>query len=182
VNIWGAGSDFGPGGIKNVVADGVTPGTGFTNIGGGGGQLAPYSPGTARDWDSYMTIGVRYGNQAPGGLDATNQIPNTPIFATGTQWIPNQQNGGGVFITPDDPQGTASYINSGNDTDHRVLLMQLVVNAGECIKGTISIGWQTTGQAGVVTTGLTWTCLPAAGGLPLLACAGLFGSTRRRRE
>src|SRR5262245_10272636 len=54
VNAWGAGSDFGAGGVQNTNLDGSAAGTGFTNIGGPGGQLAPYSPGLARDWDTYM--------------------------------------------------------------------------------------------------------------------------------
>src|SRR4029450_11307738 len=39
VNAWGAGSSLGPGGIQNVLLNGITPGSGFTNIGGGGGEL-----------------------------------------------------------------------------------------------------------------------------------------------
>ena len=181
VNAWGAGSDFGPGSIVNVNAVDSGPGLGFTNIGGGGGQLAPYSPGTTRDWDSYMTVGVRYGNQSPGGVDPTATITGTPIFAVGTSWIPDQTNGGGVFITPDDAQGGASYINSGNDTDHRVLLMQLVVNAGDNVKGTIGVAWQAAGQAGQTQTGLTFTsAIPGPGSLALLGLAGLVGARRRR--
>jgi hypothetical protein len=104
VNAWGAGSDFGAGSVVNLNALGTGPGTNFTNVGGAGGQLAPYSGGTTRDWDSYMTIGVLYGAEAPGGADGTAQIPNTPVFATGTAWTPDPVNGGGVFVTPDMPR------------------------------------------------------------------------------
>jgi hypothetical protein len=182
VNAWGAGSALGPGSIQNALINGVTPGTGFTNIGAPGGQIAPNSPGTTSDWDTYMTIGVLYGSEGPGGTDATNQLPGTTSFITNgaTSWTPDPINGGGVFITPDDPQGGAAYRVSGNDTDHRVLLMQLVVNAGETVKGTIGVAWQAVGQIGVTTTGLIFPNIPAAGGLPLLACAGLMGSRRRR--
>jgi hypothetical protein len=182
VNAWGVGSSFGPGGIFNINQLNA-PGAGFTNVGGAGGQIAPYSGGSTRDWDTYMTVGVLYGNEGPAGADATAQIPNTPQFILNgaTSWSPDPVNGGGVFITPDDPQGRANYRVSGFDTDHRVLLMQLVVNAGEFVKGTIGVAWQAAGQNGVVMTGLVFDAIPAAGGLPLLACAGLLGARRRRR-
>jgi hypothetical protein len=182
VNAWGVGSTFGPGGIFNVNQLNA-PGAGFTNVGGAGGQLAPYSPGTSRDWDTYMTVGVLYGNEGPAGADATAQIPNTPQFILNgaTSWTPDAVNGGGVFVTPDDPQGRADYRVSGFDTDHRVLLMQLVVNAGEYVKGTIGVAWQAAGQNGVVTQGLVFDIIPAPGGAALLACAGLFSAWRRRR-
>jgi hypothetical protein len=91
--------------------------------------------------------------------------------------------GAGVFITPDDPQGRADYRVAGNDTNTRVLLMQLVVNQGEFVKGTIGISWGTDGvSGGIITTGLEFPLLPAAGGLPLLGCAALLGAGRRRQS
>src|SRR5262249_14740603 len=64
--------------IQTVLADGSTPGTGFTNFGGTGGILAPKVPGTIRDWDTYATIGVLTGDEAPFGVDATaeNGLPS----------------------------------------------------------------------------------------------------------
>jgi hypothetical protein len=183
VNAWGAGSTFGPGSILNVDSVDSGPGTGFTNIGGAGGQIAPYSGGTTRDWDTYMTVGLLYGAEGPAGADATSQIPATPVFITNgaTSWAPDPVNGGGVFVTPDDPQGGASYRVSGNDTDHRVLLMQLVVNAGQNVKGTIGVAWQAAGQAGVTVAGQTFTSvIPAPGALALLGLAGMVGARRRR--
>ena len=88
-----------------------------------------------------------------------------------------------MFITPDDLQGRADYRVTGNDTDTRVLLMQLVVNAGQFVKGTIGMQWSVDGVigSGHIVAGLTFNNAPAPGGLALLGCAGLIGTRRRRR-
>ena len=179
VNVWGGGGELGSGIIQNVLADGITLGTGFTQIGGAGGQLAPYED-RFRLWDTYMTIGVSDGTEAPGGNDATTQIPGTPIFISGTTWTA-PFNGGGVFITPDDIQGRADYRVIGNDTNLRVLLMNLVVNQGQHVQGTIGVAWGVDGVygSGVVTSGLTFSSIPAPGAWVLL-CSGLVGVHRRR--
>jgi MYXO-CTERM domain-containing protein len=180
VNAWGGGGDLGNGIIQNLNQDGSGLGTGFVQVGGAGGNTAPSYATSARSWDTYMTIGVRFGAEGPGGIDATSVIPNTPAFIAGTQWTA-PASGGGVFITPDDAQGNADYIDSGSDTANRVLLMQLVVNVGQHVAGTIGVNWEVSGVAGATTTpGLTFNSVPAPGALALLGLAGLVGSRRRR--
>ena len=68
--------------IQNVLNDGVTLGTGFTQFGGAGGQFAPKSPGTTRDWDTFATLGVLFGSEAPNGSDRTTLSPGFPVFIT----------------------------------------------------------------------------------------------------
>ena len=181
VNAWGAGSDFGPGGIFNRNADDSGPGTNFTNVGGPSGNLAPAYAGTPRDWDTYMTVGLLYASEGPSSADGAAQIPNTPAFIVGNAWTPDPVNGGGVFVTPDMPQGGAAYRVAGADTDHRVLLAQLVVNQGQNVRGTIGVAWEPGGPgAGQTVAGLTFNSFPAPGALALLGLAGLVGAPRRR--
>ena len=181
VNMWGGGGELGSGIIQNVLADGMTLGTGFTQIGGPSGQIAPYSPSGSDLWDTYMTIGVLDGWLAPGGVDATTVIPGTPVFIAGTTWTA-PFDGGGVFITPEDIQGRADFRVIGNDTNLRVLLMNLVVNQGQHVQGTIGVSWGVDGVngSGVVTSGLTFSSIPAPGAWALLACSGLVSMRRRR--
>jgi hypothetical protein len=160
VETWGIGGvNFGPGGIENVNALGTGPGSGFTNI-GGAIHSAPYEPGTNRDWDTYATLGLRYGNQGPlvGGspTDGAGYSPGFPNFINGTS-VFAPPSGMAVFITRSNPQGAANWINSGPDTSTRVLLMQLVVNQGEHVQGTIGLVWTGPGGSSQVASGLTFT-------------------------
>ena len=177
VNAWGGGGNLGIGAIVNTLGGGG-PGTGFTNV-GGVAALAPSSPGSTRDWDTYATIGVLYASEGPGGINATSIVTGTPGFIVGNSWTALAA-GGGFFITPADAQGGADFRVSGNDTATRVLLMQLVVNAGEHVAGTIGIAWQGPTGGGVNTTGWTFNSVPAPGALALLGLAGLVGARRRR--
>jgi MYXO-CTERM domain-containing protein len=178
---WGIGGvNFGPGGINNLNAAGSGPGLGFTNVGAAGAGT-PSSPGSTRDWDTYATLGVRYLSQLPAGADAPAYSPGFPAFITGTSLVV-PASGMATFITPDpvNTHGQADFINSGSDDATRVLLMQLVVNTGDHVEGTIGLVWDTTGAGGVVASGLSFTTVPAPGALALLGLAGLVGSRRRR--
>lgn len=166
------------GGIWNILEDG-SPGSGFTNIPNGEtSNTAPMFSGLGTDWDTYMTIGVQYGFQGPdGGFDYTTVSAGTPLFiANGTtSWT-----GGGVFLFPNTLQGHADYRVSGNDTDRRVLLMQLVVNAGEHVGGSLSVGWRPLDGSGVISTE-QFTSIPAPAAHWLLALLAYRSFARRRR-
>lgn len=179
VGSWGVGSTLGPGQISNITADGSL-GSGFTNIPDNDfSNTAPQLPFFPTDWDTYMTIGVLYGIQGPSGVDGTQVWPGTPTFITdgATTWTGNPG-----FVSLQDvlsPQGRADYRVVGNDTDRRVLLMQLVVNSGEHVQGTIGLLVRT--QAGAYfATDVPFTSIPTT---PSLACfiAAVVIAERRKR-
>ena len=176
---WGSGfTTFGFGGIWNITENN-TPGSGFTNIPNDfTGDTAPFISGTFADWDTYMTIGVLYGTQGPENSDFTVTYANTPLFiANGT----NAWTGpGGVFLFGDLQQGFANYRVNGNDTDTRVLLMQLVVNEGEHVHGSIGIRWRSLGGQFIINTDLPFNSLPAPSGSLVLMLLGLNNNRRRR--
>jgi hypothetical protein len=118
VNVWGGGPALGPATIQNILANGDL-GTGFTNVGGAGGQFAPKSPGFTRDWDCYMTVGVRYGSDNPHG-DATSIYIGTPVFipSNSATWSPNSNSNAGAYLTPEDDQGIANFRVTGKRHRH----------------------------------------------------------------
>ena len=178
---WATGSNgFGFGGIWNITANN-TPGSGFTNIPDLlTGDIAPYFSGGATDWDTFMTIGLLYGVHGPGNTDYTNAFPNTPLFiANGT----NAWTGpGGVFLFGDLAQGYANYRVDGNDTDKRVLLMQLVVNAGEHVHGSIGLTWRSVEGDFILTPNLSFNSLPAPSAAFTFILLGLRGKRMRRHS
>ena len=176
---WGTGlARWGFGGVWNVTQDG-TPGSGFTNIPNDlTGDLAPFASGTPADWDTYMTIGVLYGIQGPGFSDYTTPFALTPLFITNGS---NEWTGpGGVLLFGDVQQGFANYRVNGNDTDRRVLLMQLVVNAGEHVHGSIGLSWRSLDAPFVSTADVAFTSLPAPSATLILMLLG-FRPNRKRR-
>jgi len=177
VDAWYGAADH-PFTIENVLADGTSLGTGFTNFGGSGGTLPPETPGSARDWDTWATIGVAYGDEAPGG-DATS-LPNPfPVFINGNSVTSSQ---GVVTLSPPNAvQGRADFRIQGNDTELRVLLMQLVVNVGQHVKGTINISGEVGGPGNYTSfTALdqTFTSIPEPGSLAALLLLGAFSLRR----
>jgi hypothetical protein len=174
---WGVGGVLGAGQIRNITADGNL-GTGFINIPDDNtGNVAPRNPLTVRDWDTYVTIGVVYGAMGPLGVDGTSYLGPTFISQGATIW-----NGAGNALLQNgttNPQGRADFIVLGNDTATRVLLMQLVVNAGEHVDGTVGLIWRTQ-FGGTATTGLMFNSIPEPSTLvPLLAISICL--QRRRR-
>ena len=178
---WATGSNgFGFGGIWNITANN-TPGSGFTNIPDLlTGDIAPYFSGGATDWDTFMTIGLLYGVHGPGNTDYTNAFPNTPLFiANGT----NAWTGpGGAFLFGDVQQGAANYRVDGNDTANRVLLMQLVVNAGEHVHGSIGLTWRSVEGDFILTPNLSFNSLPAPSAAFTFILLGLRGKRMRRHS
>lgn len=179
VSMWGIGSILGAGGIENITMNGA-PGTGFTNIPDSDlGNRAPQAPFTSRDWDSYMTIGVLYGFQAPGGIDGTQIAAGTPMFIANGSNLWTGASGAAFLSDFSSPQARADYRINGNDTDTRVLLMQLVVNAGEHVRGTLGMLWRSEGF-GFTTPALTFTSIPGPNSLLLLPVSIVFVRRRRR--
>jgi len=180
VNAW-YGNAANPMAIQNVLADGQTPGSGFTQFGGNGGQIAPSYGGT-RDWDTYTTIGVRYGEEAPNEHPVTTLTPGFPVFIAGDTF---QTNSGSVFLNPiPSLQGRADWRVIGNDTNLRVMLMQLTVMPGQHVRGTINVDgqfWNGNAYVDYSAVGLSFASIPAPGILTVFAiAAGVRGRSRRR--
>ena len=159
---WATGSDnFGFGGIWNITDAGY-PGSGFTNIPDSSfGNTAPLFSGTFADWDTYMTVGLLYGIEGPGNQDATVVLVGTPLFISNgtTSW-----NGpGGVALAGNLQQGAAKYRVTGNDSEYRVLLMQLVVNAEEHVHGSLGVRWRPDGGESIITPNLQFNSIPSPG-------------------
>jgi hypothetical protein len=178
VDAWYGTSDH-PFVIQNVLADGSTFGTGFTNFGGVGGTLPPEVPGSSLDWDTWATIGVTYGDEAGPDGNQAQPSPGFPVFISGNSVSSSNAS---IVIPPTAPQGRADFRVIGNDTNLRVLLMQLVVNVGEHVRGTINVDGQI-GAPGSYTPfsarGQTFSSVPAPGGLAALAVAGIVCGRRR---
>jgi len=167
--------------IQNVLADGVTLGSGFTNFGGSAGTLPPEVPGTVRDWDTWATIGITNGSEGPDGLDDAMLSPGFPVFISGNMLTASNAS---ISIPLASLQGRADWRVVGNDTNLRVLLMQLVVNVGQHVRGTINVH----GEVDVPIVGLveftaldqTFTSVPAPGVLAALSLASLCTGRRGR--
>ena len=184
----GVGLDGTPMTVENVMADGVTPGTGlyealFGGAGDGGGPAADNSIAwqlnpTGLTHDTYMTIGNAAGytpviDPKTGDPYIFGWVLNPPPdWGVGTRWVIDSNS----FVTiPSAPYGEP-------DADGRVLVAQFNVADGEHIQGFANIQWGNVGLAGGgFVTEVFFTSIPAPGTLALLALAGLAGFRRRRR-
>ena len=183
----GVGLDGTPMTVENVMADGVTPGTGlyeafFGGAGDGGGPIAGNTTGwmlnpTGLTYDTYMTIGNEAGYIPV--IDPKTGSPyifgwglhNGPNWAVGTSWVIDNL----AFVTiPPAPYGVP-------DGNGRVLVAQFNVADGEHIQGFANIVWGNVGSPGFMSvTEVFFTSIPAPGTLALLGLAGLAGFRRRR--
>ena len=181
VNSW-FGTARNPMVIQNVLADGTTLGSNFTNFGGQFGNLPPEVAGTVRDWDTFATIGIRNGSEAPFGGDETMlSAPPNFSFITGNSLTAVAS----LSVPPSAPQGRANYRILGGDTALRVLLMQLVVNVGEHVRGTISISGQVSTALAVedyTFINQTFSSVPSPSVVALLGTFFLRCKRRRRSE
>jgi MYXO-CTERM domain-containing protein len=185
--VWGGGGGLGTGVINNINATGSGPGSGFLNN-TVGGDLPPNTSAAVSNSDTFFTIGVTLQNQIPAGQAISLLvIPGTPGGLTGNT-INLSPQGGGVTTTPTtgagapNPIATAGFTGDG-DTALRVLLMQLVVNQGENVSGTIGITINLGGLAGATSTiqnQMFGPLPPSPGALPALALGALFVGRRRR--
>jgi hypothetical protein len=168
--------------IQSCNASGTGPGGNFVNpVGGSATAPTFYAVGTQLEWDTFVTIGlasVPYGSIDETGLSpGFNGIGNTASFSS---------NNVGWFTAGPKPQGMAGNgLNLGGGL-WGVLMMQLTVNAGNYVRGTVAVGGvHNTGQTGgtpfQTNADQTFWCIPTPGALALFALAGLGGVKSRRR-
>lgn len=169
--------------IENVTAGGGV-GSGFFN---GGTDNCPFGtstqsiPGPGALWGTFASIGAWLGGPAaPSVVQTSNTFSLVPAvqFISGTSLTNNNI---GWYHGGPTPQAVTSSTLDGSATS--VGLMQLTVNAGEHVRGTINIQYDPGSPlAGGVTgaIGVTFNSVPAPGALALLGLAGLVGSRRRR--
>lgn len=118
-----------------------TPGgSNFFNPGGTSGNTAPASGPSLNG--TFVTIGIPNSTLGSGGtpgspVDETQLSAGFPNFINGTNDFTNSDMS--WFTDGLKPQGTAGYINSGFDNANRVMIMQLAVNTGQEVWGTLNI-------------------------------------------
>lgn len=181
VNTW-YGTAVNPFTIQNVLADGVTLGSGFTNFGGPDSQLPPKAPGGSDQWDTFATIGVRFQSEEPP-FSAVGFPGAFPQFIPGNSVT--SSNGVISTVPASSVQGQADFRVTGGDTSLRVLLMQLTVNVGEHVRGTINLDGQRmtgSGYQSFTALGATFNSVPAPGMMALLLVSICSVSASRRRR
>jgi hypothetical protein len=165
--------------IWNLNSQGDGFGAGFYNP--AGTNLAPLlMPGDPEEyqWETFVSIGGPYYD---GSLE-TSLAPGFTTFINGP--VLNVTNIG-WYILPG-PQGIAGNGEANLDGlgNWGVLMMQLTVNAGEHVAGTVAVsGLNNNPLAGATyftVTNQTFSSIPAPVGLAVLALGGLMRSGRRR--
>jgi hypothetical protein len=168
-------SIVGPMITQNWNGSGTGLGSGFFNPGGTSSNGPPPFPGHPDEWGTFETIGAATQSQLP---DQGSGIPWAgPTFIDGNQITI----GNGGWFSP----GPVEYGRSGwtgdGDSLFRVLIMQLSVNAGEHVKGTVSVsGMESESSGGFTAAAQTFSSIPGPGELATLGLAGLAGARRRR--
>ena len=159
-------------------------GTGFFNPGGFSSNTAPFQSQIDSNpdlqWGTFATIGVSIADMGsgspPANPDQTSLSPGFPNFINGNQLVNNNL----AWFTPGPvEQGRAGYAGDG-DLVLRVLMMQLTVNAGEGVQGTVALAGSTA-SGNFTIGGQTFICIPGPGAIGLLAMGGLCGFRGRRR-
>lgn len=174
------------------------PGGNFVNVPGGGNQAPSQEvidvlPDV--QWDSFYTIGISIAEQAPYG-DQINFPPGSPPSLAGNS--ATTSNGGWACVptidhdgSPDtppilSPQGVAGFLGDG-DPLLRVMFLQLTVNAGNHVRGTLAVGGRIAiggPLAGGLTFGFgqqTFSSFPSPGGVAVMVLSGIACGRRRRR-
>lgn len=161
----------------------------FLNPAGGGATAPTFkSLGTAVEWDTFVDIGLA--SVPYGGTDATGLSPGF----TGISGSVVNTNNAGWFTTGGFPQGQAGngVANVGGSGMFGVLVMQLTVNTGNHVRGTMNVGginnnplaggttFQTNSNNPNQGGPQTFNSIPAPGVLVLVGLAGLVGTRRRR--
>lgn len=172
--------------IQNCNTLGTGLGSGFFNPGGFSGNTAPFQSQIDANpdlqWGTFATIGVSIADTGsgvpPANPDETGLSPGFPNFINGNQLVNNNM---GWFTPGPVEQGRAGYAGDG-DPLLRVLMMQLTVNAGEGVQGTVDVAGVNAGSGSFVIGGQTFVCIPAPGAGALLALAGIAGAGGGRRR
>jgi hypothetical protein len=182
--------------LNSLNINGTGPGGAFYNS-GANGNSAPSQETIGlfpnAQWDTFATIGVSVADQAPFG-DQTSFSPGFPNIAGSSFTTSN----GGWFVTPTfdhdnnsdtpqivNPQSEAGFAGDG-DVLNRVMFLQLTVNAGEHVAGTVNLAvFNNSGVAGGAGSQIiaqqTFNSVPVPSALALLGVASLVGSRRRRK-
>jgi hypothetical protein len=129
-------------------------------------------------WGTFATIGVSIADQGSGPTgdpDETDLSPGFPNFINGSQ-ISNSNMG--WFVPGPIVQSYAGYAADG-DAPLRVLMMQLTVNAGNWVAGTVNVFGQTAGGENFNVPQATFGFIPAPPAVILMI--GFAMMTRRRR-
>jgi hypothetical protein len=167
--------------IQNLNSQGMGLGSGFYNPAGTNRPplLGPNDPEEFQ-WETFVSIGGPFYD----GSFPTSLSPGFPTFISGP--LLNSNNVGWFVLLV--PQGLAGngVANLDGLGNWGVLMMQLTVNAGEHVAGTVAIGaHHIVPLAGGTTfqtqANQTFSSFPAPGALAIFALAGLGGSRSRRR-
>jgi hypothetical protein len=158
----GGGTDYGPMHVQSLDFTGAFPGGEFYNPNG--------DPNVT--FDTAGAIGsflVNY--DLPGGSDS---------FINGMEYFVSV----GGWVAPDFDQGLAGSGIGLPGGLWGVLAMQLTVDSGHHVRGTVVIGavldTPLAGETGLVFGNQTFTSFPAPSSLALLGLSGLCGPRRRR--
>lgn len=188
---FGASGSDAPMALTNFGWD--SAGSGFFNA-PLGSSMAPteyminVSPAT--QWDSYFTIGAWVQDDAPGGQ--AGYLPYPVGLPGGNGPSDSQYSTIGSVLSIDVDSGVLPVTSTGgwNDATYggglKVGLMQLTVNAGEGIAGTLAVTWRPTTDPGAMTFTAPFqtffvpaTAPPAPGPLGLIVLAAARGHRRR---
>lgn len=161
----------------------VAPGGNFVNPAGGGSTAPTFKNlGTQVEWDTFVDIGLASVPYAT--IDETGLSPG--FTGVGSVSSVNTNNAGWFTAGPK-PQGMAGNgtANVGGSAHWGVLMMQLTVNTGNHVAGTVAIGGSNNNPLAGSTTfqtsaDQTFASFPAPGALALLGLAGVVSSRRRR--
>lgn len=168
--------------IRNLNANASGLGAGFYNPAGTNREpvLQPGDPEEFQ-WETFVTIGGPYFD----GAYPTSLSPGFPSFINGTELNTNNAGWYQTFHTLGTAGNGVLNPSGAHPGMWGVTMMQLTVNAGEHVAGTVAVtGVNAIPLAGATTfqTGAdqTFSSFPAPGGLAVLALAGVMGSRGRR--
>jgi hypothetical protein len=168
-------------------------GSAFFNA-AGANNTAPYQElidsNPDAEWDSFCTVGVAIADQAEYG-DFTMLTPGFPPIA-GTS-VSSSNAGWSVFPVIDHdndpstptinaPQTISGYAGDG-DPLLRIMVLQLTVNTGDNIRGTMNLMLATGLEPGTlyVVEGQTFNSVPGPGAAAVVAVFAWRGPRRRRQ-